>query len=319
MDGQVLLTVGIPTYNGEKFLRETVVSVIDRCKEVNRDDIEILISDNGSTDATAVIAAACLEEFAPYVVVIRNEVNLGFDQNIDLLFQRAHGKYIEILGDDDYLEKDHFKYLLPHLEDVRSVGAVLLGVSFLDVSTGKRQSINLGKENYRGLTGNEFFLLSGWRSAAVSAVVVEKSRWKQFDFKQYYGSQWIHVAGLIHVLANDANASILAKSTVVVRVNNNRWQRNGNQLLLGLRHLLLLSEMTTLGYHTSVYQHFLEERYRTNLRDTLSMRPRDNEKRAKAFRLMVRLFWRKPGFWIIQAPIMLLLTFYDLLLKLRRK
>jgi len=45
---QVKLTIGIPVYNGEKFLEEKITSIL------NQDFInfELIISDNGSTDST---------------------------------------------------------------------------------------------------------------------------------------------------------------------------------------------------------------------------------------------------------------------------
>jgi len=319
----ILLTIGIPTYNGGKYLRETVESVVARIKESNRNDIEILISENASTDQTRNIAKLCALEFAPFVNVIYNSENIGFDRNIDQLFKNANGRYVEILGDDDFLEPGHFDKLLAHLEGSHRASAIILGVSFLDISTGKKQVVDWGSSDYSGLTGNDFFRKSLWRSAAISAVVIETIRWESRVLQKYYGTQWIHIAGLMHALAKDANGSILCTNTVVVRVKNDRWQTNfGNQFIAGLQHLALLESMIALGYSNYVFNIFVEERFRNNLRDIISICPIERSSRIQAFRIMFKYFKRKPTFWILHIPAIICLGIlrpvYNMAMKTKR-
>ncbi|HOI55240.1 MAG TPA: glycosyltransferase family 2 protein [Phycisphaerae bacterium] len=88
MDRSPLVSIGVPVYNGERFLRDTLNGLL--AQEFS--DVEILISDNASTDGTEAIA----REFAarePRVTYCRNTENLGAARNFELLVERARGTY----------------------------------------------------------------------------------------------------------------------------------------------------------------------------------------------------------------------------------
>lgn len=91
-----LVTVGVPVYNGERFLRYTLESLL--AQEFK--DFELLISDNGSTDATPAIC----EEFArrdPRIRYIRHDVNRGASWNFKYLLDSAVGEYLMWAGSHD--------------------------------------------------------------------------------------------------------------------------------------------------------------------------------------------------------------------------
>lgn len=83
-----LVTIGLPVYNGERFLRETLEALLAQ----DFQDYELLISDNASTDGTEKIA----REFAGRdgrVSYSRNTENVGSVRNFGLLLERGRGKY----------------------------------------------------------------------------------------------------------------------------------------------------------------------------------------------------------------------------------
>lgn len=94
-----LVTVAIPTYNrGATFLRETIDSVLAQTYK----HLDILISDNGSTDNTE---AVC-EEYVkrdPRIRYVRQTVNIGPTANFNALHREARGDYFAQLCDDDLL------------------------------------------------------------------------------------------------------------------------------------------------------------------------------------------------------------------------
>ncbi len=91
------VSVGIPVYNGEKFLKTAVDSVLAQDYE----DFEIIISDNASKDRTAEI---CSEYVAadPRVRYFRNEVNIGAVPNFNRVFTLARGEFFKWLPHDDF-------------------------------------------------------------------------------------------------------------------------------------------------------------------------------------------------------------------------
>jgi len=95
-----LLTIAIPTCNRARFLSELLDSLVPQIKEEMR--VELLISDNASTDDTGSIVK---ERVGRCIVLqyIRNAENVGPDANFLQCYERAAGKYVWIIGDDDLL------------------------------------------------------------------------------------------------------------------------------------------------------------------------------------------------------------------------
>jgi glycosyltransferase involved in cell wall biosynthesis len=91
-----LFSVGIPVFNGENYLDEAIRSVLAQTV----DDLELVISDNASTDRTEQI---CRDHAASdrRVVYARNERNLGAIPNYNRAFDLARGRYFKWLAHDD--------------------------------------------------------------------------------------------------------------------------------------------------------------------------------------------------------------------------
>lgn len=89
-------TVGIPVYNGEKYLPAALESV----REQDEADIEIVISDNASTDATEEICRAAAAQ-DPRIRYHRQEQNQGGRWNFNHLVDLARAPYFTWAAADD--------------------------------------------------------------------------------------------------------------------------------------------------------------------------------------------------------------------------
>lgn len=124
-DGRPLLTVGVPVYNGARFLEQTLQGLADQ----DLADIEVIISDNGSTDATAEIA----ERFArldPRFTVLRSEVNRGVPWNWNRVLEQARAPFFMWNAADDVVRPGHLarcrQALLDHPEASIAFSRVVL-------------------------------------------------------------------------------------------------------------------------------------------------------------------------------------------------
>jgi glycosyltransferase involved in cell wall biosynthesis len=90
------LSIGLPVYNGEKFLRAALDSLLQQ----DYSDFELIISDNASTDATQTI---CREYAAKdgRIRYHRNDVNIGASGNFNSVVGLARGKYFKWATHDD--------------------------------------------------------------------------------------------------------------------------------------------------------------------------------------------------------------------------
>jgi glycosyltransferase involved in cell wall biosynthesis len=89
-------SVGMPVYNGEKYLEVALSSVLAQ----TLDDLEIIICDNASTDRTAEIC----QDYAARdrrIRYFRNPQNLGAAPNYNLALSHARGRYFKWLAHDD--------------------------------------------------------------------------------------------------------------------------------------------------------------------------------------------------------------------------
>lgn len=112
-----ILTIAIPTYNRSQYLVRLLDSLKPQMEEA-RDlfSIELLLSDNASTDHTPdVVEAFCRDAQFP-CRKFRNQTNLGADGNILRCFTEAAGKYVWIIGDDDILLPGALLELLKFLQ-----------------------------------------------------------------------------------------------------------------------------------------------------------------------------------------------------------
>jgi glycosyltransferase involved in cell wall biosynthesis len=90
------LTVGLPVYNGEKFLAQSLDALLGQTYE----DFELLISDNTSTDETARICASYQAQ-DPRIRYFRQPRNIGCAPNHNFLVGQARGEFFKWASDDD--------------------------------------------------------------------------------------------------------------------------------------------------------------------------------------------------------------------------
>jgi glycosyltransferase involved in cell wall biosynthesis len=108
------VSIGLPVYNGEKYLAGAIDSILNQ----TYGDLELVISDNASTDTTREI---CLD-FASRdgrIRYYRQDHNVGVGPNHDSCVRRASGEYFRWAGHDDLLEPEYLSRCLAPLEEER--------------------------------------------------------------------------------------------------------------------------------------------------------------------------------------------------------
>lgn len=106
------LTLGLPVFNGERYLRECLESFLSQ----TFDDFEVLISDNASRDATAEICGEYLKR-DKRVKYQRLPSNIGAAPNFNWVAERARTDYFKWVAHDDLAEPDFLKRCVERLDD----------------------------------------------------------------------------------------------------------------------------------------------------------------------------------------------------------
>jgi glycosyltransferase involved in cell wall biosynthesis len=113
------VTVCIPLYNGYKFISEAIASIESQTYL----DLEILFSDDGSSDGTLEIVQ-CFATRSRHRVRILEHEQLGLVQNWNYCLREAQGKYVKFLFQDDLLDPDCVSELLKLAEEDDEIGLV---------------------------------------------------------------------------------------------------------------------------------------------------------------------------------------------------
>ena len=119
-DPRPLLSICIPTYNRAPFLAELLEALLPQLTPA-RPDVELVLSDNASTDSTAAVIASFRIRGLP-LRVSRNQENLGADENFLRCHALARGCYLWLLGDDDLPMPNAIPQLLSLLEQGEAAG-----------------------------------------------------------------------------------------------------------------------------------------------------------------------------------------------------
>lgn len=94
-----LVSICMPTYNGEEFLQEA----LDSCLIQDYPNLELIISDDGSTDRTLAIINESIPKFKFPVKVFHHKAK-GIGANWNNCILNASGEYIKFLFQDDLLQ-----------------------------------------------------------------------------------------------------------------------------------------------------------------------------------------------------------------------
>ena len=133
----VKISVLIPSYNVEKYIRECLDSIVNQTFE----DMEIICIDDRSTDSTLDI----LNEYAlkdSRLRVYENKENKGVSYARNYLLNLAKGKYIFFMDSDDYLELDALEKAY-NLTEEKSLDILMFKIRHFNNKTKKRIRICL--------------------------------------------------------------------------------------------------------------------------------------------------------------------------------
>ena len=106
-----ILSIGLPIYNGGKFIKKRIESILNQTFK----DFELTISDNASTDTTQMICEEYLKK-DKRIRYIRQEKNMGEVWNFDFILDKAETKYFVMASADDIWSKNFLEKNVEFLE-----------------------------------------------------------------------------------------------------------------------------------------------------------------------------------------------------------
>ena len=114
-----LLSIGIPSYNSEGFMRKCIESLLPGGEEV-----EIIIVNDGSKDGTAAIADEYAEKYPTIVKAVHQE-NGGHGEAVNAGLRNATGLYYKVVDSDDWVNEEAYLAILKKLAELVKSGEMV--------------------------------------------------------------------------------------------------------------------------------------------------------------------------------------------------
>jgi glycosyltransferase involved in cell wall biosynthesis len=203
------ISICIPQYNRIKFL----ISSLQTISEQDYDNIEIVISDDCSSDDTVEQIAILKKTYRYPIVFSRNEPNLGYDRNLRKSMELASGDYLFVIGNDDTLFfNDSISKLVAFLEanDLPSVGYCNF-VEFRDQKTIIRRAVKtavlgigeqVAKENYSSFT-------------FVGGLIFKRDWFEKVNTSEFDGSIFVQIYMILRIVLQGGQLFSIAEPLVL--------------------------------------------------------------------------------------------------------
>ena len=298
---EIKLSVAIPTYNGAQTIRETLDSIVSQLE----DGVEIVVSDNASTDGTAEI----IREYQAMYPVIRyfcNDENLGVDRNFDLAVRRATGKYVWFFGDDDIMCRGGIQKILDVLSADLNIANIFVNCKMMSPDLKlcyKERVVNIDKDLI--LKPDDFLLQVGATAALVPSIVVLRSLWLNLEKTRFLNTYWLVLASL-YIILQGHSAYCISKPYVLFRDGSSRWHKEGRFFYMVLDLCKIMQEFVQYGYDKVAVSNAVKTL--TN-NPTLLIYSSKQNGLTISYRLIIeacKRFGRSPYFWLFGLPLLLL-------------
>jgi glycosyltransferase involved in cell wall biosynthesis len=308
----MLLTIGIPVYNGEKTIKKTLQSILSAAAGKGADNFEVLISDNASTDNTRAVLEEIGTQFPDIIRCRFNDANLGFDANIDQIVLSARGKYVWLLGCGEILSLRSLEVIFKELVSSK-YDNILLNFDIYEEENNIFSSISVFDGTIYGTykSSDLFFRETITGITPLSANIVKTSSYLKIINIPLYEVGWGHVERIVDMLAREEYSGSFVIGDIcftLIRENDGWWTRSGNLLKNNLSLYRIISRMSAKGYSPTTVKCITD--HMANVSSLVSYIITagkqgitvDSSTRAE----MKKLYGKRLGFWLIVFPVSLI-------------
>lgn len=152
---EVKLSVIVPVYNAEQYLRRCVDSILDATIFLGGEKSEIILIDDGSIDDSSRICNELAEKNRE--IKVFHISNQGVSKARNYGIENSRGKYIAFVDADDYIEKNMYKIMIAQMESDSTLDVGVCLWNFID-QNGKKvvNKENISFSAYGKQTGRDF-------------------------------------------------------------------------------------------------------------------------------------------------------------------
>jgi glycosyltransferase involved in cell wall biosynthesis len=215
------LSVAMCTYNGEKYIKEQLESILNQTTTIN----EIIICDDGSNDKTTSLIEIIQKGNPNKISLYKNHVNLGSTKNFEKAINLCSGDFIFLSDQDDIWKENKVEKVIQHFIKNPSTEAVFTNGNLINEKNEKISTHTLWDsvffiENQLKKPINLFKLISSKRNMVTGATLCIKKETKDFilpfpDIKKYYHDEWISI-----IIASRKKLDYLTDELISYRIHS---------------------------------------------------------------------------------------------------
>lgn len=188
-----ILTVIVPTYNMEKYLRKCLNSLIIENNEVF-DKLEVLVINDGSKDSSSVIAHEYETKF-PNVFRVIDKENGNYGSCINRGLKEMKGTFVKVLDADDYFDTNCLEKYLVYLQNA-DADLVLTDYNVVDTDGKRKSHIRYSlrpndKYSFADICGLKCILGLAMHGVTYKSDIFSKIDYTQSEGISYTDQEWI--------------------------------------------------------------------------------------------------------------------------------
>jgi len=214
------LSVALCTYNGEKFIKEQLESILKQTIAID----EIIICDDGSTDNTIKVIEEIQSEYPNKILMFTNEINLGSNKNFEKAISICTGDYIFLSDQDDIWKKSKVEKMMNCFEENQSLEGVFSNADLINdegntfIKKNLWESVSFVEKSLKD-TRDLFSIIKHKTNMVTGATLCFKKEIKDLilpipDIKKYYHDEWIAI-----IIASRQKLSYLNEELISYRIH----------------------------------------------------------------------------------------------------
>lgn len=224
-DKEYPLTIAVPTFNRCNLLDSFLSYHLPIAKKYG---VQVLISDNGSTDDTKEVLKKWCYKFSN-IKVVSLVVNIGPERNFENALKKSDGKYVWLVGDTYRVPEKGIMYILEDFDEPEFYVFNLTGRLSLES--------NVYKDN------NNLLSELGGLMSCLSCLVFKNDIVNKLDFERYYDSWFMHTGIVLDFFSRGRSSlkwirDISVESFGYSSLNKKNWSQTDKVLFIAAKSWL---------------------------------------------------------------------------------
>jgi len=145
------LSIVVPVYNVEQYVRKCILSIINQDDDVFK-DTELIIVNDGSKDKSVEQIQDLVDKYDNITLINQENLSLSVARNNGMAV--AKGDYVWFIDSDDWITTDAVSYVMPYLDNVNDI----ITINYTKVTENEEIPNEVPYNEVKTMSGKESFL-----------------------------------------------------------------------------------------------------------------------------------------------------------------